>query len=533
MPKRPTVGELIVYPAKGGLETISIPGTTTLGRLTDGTNFIVDINGAKKRSPGTIQQSIRFEDSTNVQIAAPNNNARGLFDFWRTSGSTKVRRTTLVAGGRVWADNGNGIYVDVTGSFSIIPTNNVSMETFFGLLVIAFENNPTNVPLKYDQTALAALGGTPPNAKYLRTWLNRLWAGGVGASPDRLYGSVVDNPEDWTIVGGAVQINIDQGDQDPIGITSLFPPFYGRMIVGKRRSLFEVTPSGSTFAVRNVITGLGCVSHNGIASIDTDIIFPSERGIHSLVMTDKLGEIETAFLSAPIQNYYQENISFERAQNMQALYVPEMNSYFLSATTKKSATNDVVLVYNFAIQEWSKIDENVSTITRYVDTTDANKTKVLIANDSGQIGVIDTTKSGRTLTWFGSLRTMQFTTGLIYPLGPTKEVTFRELKIFFKPSVTNSVLNVSYRVNAQFIEDLSFPMDPLQAGALIGSAIVGVDKIGTSGIVKCVTRSLRGVGAAIELVFTHTPVATDDDCEIYGFTIEYEYSGEMDQPKQQ
>jgi len=529
LPKRSTIGEIVVYPAKGGLETISIPGTTTLGRLSSGRNFMVDINGAKKKNPGTIQQNINP-----VGALAPTGNARTLFDFWRTNGSTKTRRTVFGASGRILADNGDGIYTDITGPFTLLATDNIVTETFIGLLILAFENNPSGQMLKWTQTGtLAALGGTPPNGKYLRNFLNRLWVTGVGSAPDRVYYSTVGNPEDWQLINGSGSIDLDQGDQDPIGNTALFPPFYGRLVVAKRRSLYEITPSGSTFAVRNLITGLGCISHNGVQSIDSDVIFPSERGINTLGMTDKLGQVDSAFASSSIQNYYQDVVSFDRASNMRSIYVPELNSYLLALTSKNSLTNDVVLGYNFALGEWYNWDLNISAFSRYVDPTDSNKTKVLVANDAGNIGVLDTSTRGRTVTWFGERLTMQFSTGIIYPLPVRKEVTFRKLTVYFRPSVRGAVLNVSYRVNSRFVEDLAFDMSPLETGSLIGSAIIGVDRIGTSGIIKHVTKNLHGVGEAIELIFTHQPISDDDDCEIYGFVLEFEYSGDTDLPKQQ
>ena len=135
MPKRSTIGEIVVYPAKGGLETVSIPGTTTLGRLSSGRNFMVDINGAKKKNPGTIQQNINPPGAL-----APAGNARTLFDFWRTNGSAKVRRTVFGASGRILADNSDGIYTDITGPFSLLATDNIQslMSTIIILYPFAF-----------------------------------------------------------------------------------------------------------------------------------------------------------------------------------------------------------------------------------------------------------------------------------------------------------------------------------------------------------------------------------------------------------
>jgi hypothetical protein len=529
MAKNSQTGQVIVYPAKGGLETISIPGTTTVGRLADGSNFIVDISGTKRKHPG-IERRVD-DESVNLTLEG---NSKGLHDFWYTSGSNKVQKTVVIANGKLWADtNGNGTFSDFTGAVTITATDNVCVETFYGLMVMAFDNNPSDVPQYFDGTTLGSLGGTPPNAKYLRTWQNRLWAAGIGTAPDRLDASVIDDPEDWLTANGAEQINIDQGDQDPAGITALFPPLFGRMVVGKQRSLYAVEPYDYLFSTSQIVSGLGCISHNATIAVDNDIYFPSERGIHSLGMTEKYGEVETGYLTYPIQDWYQENISYRHGNNFRAVYAPEINSYLLAATLLGSARNNVVLGYNFALKEWFRWDEQVSAFAKYVDRRDGNKTKVLMLDDQGRVGIIDTRKGTRTVLWFGEQRTTQLTTGIIYPMGVTKEVTLSKMTCFYRPQVTGSDLTVSYMVNGKFVEDLTFSMEPLSRQSVVGSAVIGVDKIGGKGIVKHVTRQMKGQGTAIEIVFTHTPVADDDDFELYGFVIDYEYAGETEQPKTQ
>ena len=541
MAKSQLIGQVLVYPAKGGLETIAMPGLQTLGRVVDGSNFIVDINSAKKKWPGAVRYNSL---SPNMVAGGP---FKGLFDFWRLQPSGyKGRRVTAVSGGKVWADHSDGVFVDVTGAFTIFPADNVSIETFYGLMIMAFDNNPAGGPLKYDQSAaVASLLGTPPNGKYLRTFMDRLWIGGIKAAPDLVVGSSTDDPENYHTgpmpPGDAQYIYLDQGDQDPVGVTALFPPYYGRMVVAKRRSLYQIqnnfdSSGNAYFGVTPVVSsGLGCISHNGVVGLDSDVIYPSERGIHTMSMTNKLGQIDMEYMSAPIQNLYQENVDFFRADNMRAIYIPEINHYLLSLTTKSSAgNNDMVLGYNFGTGEWDVLNENVSAFSKFVDTSDANKTKVLVGDDKGRIGIIDTTKSGRVVTWFDERVTMQFTTGIIYPLGAnTTEVTFRELTVFFKPQpIANSVVNVTALVDGIQRQDLEFSQTA-QSGSLIGFSTIGVAKIGGRGIVKNVSRQLHGVGKGIELIFTHKPVSDDDDCEIYGFVIEYAYSGDTDLPKSQ
>lgn len=529
MAENSNVGEVILYPWQGGLETVSVPGTITVGRLFDGDNFVVDINGSKKKFPGVTRQ-----DTGTISLA-PNGAAKGLFDFWRTSGFFKTRETVAVASGKIYADSSDGLYVDITGGFSITPEDNVSLDTFFGLLVLAFENNPGGQVLKYDQSGFVqALGGEPPNGRYVRTWYNRLWIAGIVGAPDRLRGSVADDPEDWAILNGSESIDIDQGDQDPVGLTGLMPPFFGRFMVGKRRSLYEIVPASSTFGVRVISSnGLGLLSHWSATSIENDIIFASEKGIHSLGMTDKYGQVESSYLSYPIQNYYLESVNYDRANNMRSIYVPEMNSYLLSYTGIGYNTNNVVLGYNIGKQEWFKADRNVSAFAKYSDPTDALKTKVLLINDAGKVGILDTRKSGRIVTWFDERVTMTMRTGAVYPLGAHKEVTFRRLRMFYKPqAVKNSKITIDYLVNGKFVGQLEFSQEP-NSGAIIGASTIGVDYIGGTGTVIHSSKELKGVGSSIEFVLNHTPVDDDDDCELFGMVIEYEYAGKTYQTKSQ
>ncbi|KAB2836986.1 MAG: hypothetical protein F9K48_00370 [Candidatus Brocadia sp.] len=529
MAKNSTRGTIAVYPAAGGLESISIPGMTTAGRVTDGSNFIININGSKKKHPGVV----RKDDGS--QILAPEGYAKALYDHWRISGNSKVRKTLLVASGKVWADNGgNGTFVPVTSPFSIIPYDNVSMTTFFGLLVLCFENNPGGRPLKYDHTTLAQMASGVPNAKYARTWFNRLWLGGILGAPDRLKASAPDEPEEFGILNGAKEFNFDQGDHDPIGLTGIMPPLRRvGMAVGKRESIHKVYPSGNTFATDIVTEAFGLLSHNSAVAFANDVVFASDQGVHSLQTTEKFGEVETSYLSAQIQDYYQENMAFESAENMRAIYAKEINSYLLAATTKASAVNDIVLAYNFLRGEWSKWEEQVSAFARWVDPLDNNKSKILVCDDRGRVGILDTTAKGpRVVTWFDERRTMRFTTGLMYPLGVDKEVTFCLLKCYFKPQTKGSFFTVTCLVDGKIVSTLEVDMSPSDT-SVIGTAVIGTDKIQTEGSVKEVARELKGVGSSIELVFSHAPQSDEEDCEIFGFIVEYEYSGETQIPKQQ
>lgn len=522
-----------LYPWQGGLETISVPGATTLGRLQSGNNFVVDPSGYKRKSCGVTRQN-----NANQNLS-PTGNTRGLFDFWRSNGFTKLRQVIFVSSGIVYAEfNNSGTYTDIsTGSgLTINQRDNVYITAFGGLLIMGFDNNPNNSPVKYNQSGLIQnLGGTPPNIRYLQVFQNRLIGAGNPAAPDRVYLSAAGNPEDWTLGSGAETIDLDLGDVDPQGITGLMPPFFDRIVVGKRKALYEIFAVEGTFGVRVLVHNIGLLSHNSCQTVNNDVIFASDRGIHSLAMTDKLGELETGFLSYPIQDLYANMVNFARAGNMRSAYSPEMASYFLAFTSNASDANDYVFVYNFALQEWGVFQENVSAFSSYVDPMDNNKTAILVADDQGRIGVLDTRSSsstGKIVTWFGERVETNITTGLIYPASPERQCVFKNVMLFYKPQTTRQgspFFTMTYLVDGQTVETLTFDMTPIKRGSLIGSAVIGVDIIGASGRLIKKGFEIKGVGQSIEFVINHQPQDDEEGLEIYGFTLDFDVLGESNE----
>jgi hypothetical protein len=283
-----------IWPASGGLDQSSIPGTAKNSRLDECDNIIFTVNGSRKKRWGIDG----YYDSGLSPVVT--SNFRGGIDFWRNISSVQTQKVVSFVGGKLFADANNGIFADVTGSTSLVKDDQVSFEIYVGLLVAFFESS---VPQRWNMTdaTFVDLGGSPPPASFGRVHGGRMWAAGNKAAPHRLYYSAPDDPEDWTLGGGGGSIDIDLGDSDPIGITAIFPSFHGDLYVAKRRSLYRVRTlrssdlSSSAFSVETVVKGIGCIAHNSAVATPTDVIWTSERGIHSLIATDKYGDVSSTF----------------------------------------------------------------------------------------------------------------------------------------------------------------------------------------------------------------------------------------------
>jgi hypothetical protein len=508
-----------VWPASGGLDQSSIPGTAKINKLDECDNIIFTVNGSRKKRWGLDSY---YESGFTPTI---NQSYRGTFDFWRNVSNVQTQKVVSFAGGKLWADSVNGVFSDVTGSTTLVADDQVTFDIYVGLMLAFFENA---VPQRWNMTdsTFVDLGGSPPDASLVRVHRGRVWAAGNKAAPHRLYYSAPDSPEDWTIGGGGGSIDIDTGDSDPVGITAIFPGFHDDLYVAKRRSLYRVQELVSSdlgtrdFELKPVVQGIGCIAHNSVAATPNDIYWASERGIHSLRATDQFGDVSSTFVSWPIHELYRDDINFSRAKNMWGIYSPEKNSYLLAYTRRGRSTNFDILAYNIEMQEWYRYqDIDSASLSQFVDSR--NKTRVMVGAESLNIGIFDE----ELVTDFGVSYDCFFTTPIIYPLGaPDVTCNYKNLWLFVKPQETG-LIQMSYKIDGKTTTTVD--IDQTGTGkALIGTAIIGEDIIGGSGEIKKIRVPLQGEGSGIQFTFSQTPISDDtgEDMDIYGYVIEGEFA---------
>lgn len=200
--------------------------------------------------------------------------------------------------------------------------------------------------------------GTFPNGYLVRQHVNRLFIAGDAAHPDRLYYSGVELPFAHSSAGGF--IDILPGDGDPQGITSIFPPTnVNELYISKRSAIYKIDTSDSNpnnWSVITVSKGVGCVQHNSVAAVDQgDIIFASDRGIHSLQQVlSQTGVLVGKFLSQPIQDQY--NSSTNR-RLISGIWAPDLNSYLFSIQREGTSIIDTVYGYNVSLGNWYRWTE--------------------------------------------------------------------------------------------------------------------------------------------------------------------------------
>lgn len=505
-----------IFPANKGLFS-SIPATLIKHEeLNKSNNLIHTTHGSRRTRPGI--------DPYYVSGFGSDNPVQALFDFYRTNAGVKNQKVVAVENGRVFADSANGSFTNITG---VVPTFSstipCSMDALVGFLVIGRQGL---APLKWQQSGtVSLLGGSPPNGWMIRRHLSSIWSAGDASNPEVLSKSDTENPEEWAL-GTADSFNIDLGDPDPVGITGISPSFYNRIYVGKWDAIYEIqTYSGVTQVVPFIQT-IGFASHNAIVATQTDLLFPSVRGIHSLQTSQNYGDIDSTFISFPVQDIWNSIVDFTKSQLMSAAFIPEYNSYLITFP-RRGSTNFDTLGFNIQTGDifyWEGF--NASFFTLFRDSY--KRTRLMIGTTQGNIG-LGKTMSDTDFTDFLEAFGSGFTTGSIFPTYQPKSVwQFKQLTVFFRPQ-GHTPIQVAYKIDNKDVGEVSIDQSGT-GGTPLGSFLLGSTTLGGNITYTQITKEIQGYGNSIQLDASVDPEDTSIGMEIYGYEIECEQVGDSTIP---
>ena len=193
-------------------------------------------------------------------------------------------------------------------------------------------------------TATATVSPPPLNLRILINTGNRLFGVGSAGNRNTLYASDILDPAVWDTANSAV-INADDGDE----ITAVVPYYENRVIVFKKRRIFQVTippdmTSAADWIIQLISNNTGCVAEGSAVQVNSDIFFLSDDGIRSLVRSasDDFTSVGLP-ISEVIKDVIQEINTAEIGISTAAFYD---NRYFLAVPTGSNDFNDTIIVYN-------------------------------------------------------------------------------------------------------------------------------------------------------------------------------------------
>lgn len=273
---------------------------------------------------------------------------------------------------KLYRTSNTGTTPDDITSGLLFPTDTFWMWKNFTGLAIGVNQGDTagsyDNPIKVDGATpdVAVLAGSPPKAKYIEVWNNRIWL--VGADePNTIYGSALGNPEDWSTTGAAGTVSIDISKNDGDRITGIIA-FRERLFVFKRTKIFVVSAASipvtdpDNLRVDIFSNNIGCVSAYSIKSVLDDVLFLSDSGVASLASSEAVGDFTSALMSRNVVDI--SKIS-KLSDEIPAIVMEEADQYMLGTTSDLSFTGvDEAFVLDYKqiqnrIVRWLRFDNKL------------------------------------------------------------------------------------------------------------------------------------------------------------------------------
>lgn len=497
--------------------------------LTDVEDIVFALDGSKIKRDGFLYHDSAAITNTPTIVAGS--------DYWSNVSSVKSQKIVVwdnQATSKCWFIAGaGGAWTELTKNASATaPTvlTRVCFEVFNDDLIMALtdSNASGRQPLKWNNqtgTEYETLGGTPPNVKYVRKHQGRLWAAGDPARPDRIYFTTPGNHEEWNGVGDSGAMDIDPGDGDSSGITAIFPSFRGALFVAKANALYKITGEDPvSYRIEQVTAGVGCNSHNSAVAIDMDdIYFQSERGFHSLVLTEKYGDFEGAFLSSTVQREFLA-LDVLHKPFTQGVWIPSLNSVIWNES-RNGTRMDIMWLYDIRFKAWYKwTGVNPTALFRVEDATTKIK-RAYFGDNAGRLS--KTQNTGVYHDYTSTVIDQMVETPFIYPDNdPATIKGFKKLGVWVKMPA-GTVLTATIRLSGvNETQTLEFESTASGTAKLGVDFIMGVSSLDADGVLRMTpyTLPLDGYGSSIQIIFNNATL--DEYVGIYGFWIEWEPAGD-------
>lgn len=292
------------------------------------------------QASGTSVRLINYEP-------ALNGGYRRISGYANTYGEVTGEANTAVLGVHVSADINDGIFAarkpvsgynylhkwnSSTESWDAITT--AGSPTMTGVSKVRFENfnwvspkfalvDGINPAATYDGTTYTQLtSGTAPSAPSLvSAFNNHLFLAGDSSEPHSLYFSAPMDETDWTAASGAGVINVG------FSVVQLKAFRNVLYIFGKNNIKRLVGNSISDFVLETVTSNLGCVAPDSVVEFNGDIIFLAPDGIRPVTGTDRIGDIELATLSKPIQSIFEDYTANEDLATITTVVVKKKSQF--------------------------------------------------------------------------------------------------------------------------------------------------------------------------------------------------------------
>jgi hypothetical protein len=278
-----------------------------------------------------------FKDDGNVVLSAANNKIY--------SGTTTLTELAVRNG----TDTGNLTYTITDDNWQISGMPYDTGATPSGHAILAQAGHPLLVYHKLGATAHAHTGAyglqrlgdiatnlpgsysvTSFTPNIAMTAFGRSWVADIANDRQTVYFSDLLNPAEWK-TGTAGYLNISEvvPNNDPIVALASHNGFL-IIFCEKHIVVYKNPVDPSALVLEDVITGIGCIARDSVASIGTDLMFLSATGVQSLQRVVQEKSLPFRDVSKNVRDELLSNVSSETLKNIKATYFSTEAFYLLA-----------------------------------------------------------------------------------------------------------------------------------------------------------------------------------------------------------
>lgn len=328
--------------------------------------WLVEDSGAANTQYNTVVIAPMYNDTTTAPFAGVEIVAGEYFPY-QTSSGARVRSLVIAAGSYIYHDNGE---LAIWRPLLAKQNPNVFFATFQRTLIWCdfADGGSSSVRQWTGEVAPLLLADAPP-IQFAVEHKARLFGAGDKEFPLRLYytGSrqanlwftpTEDNAEtetDAVLEAGYIPIPARRGD----AITAIWGDYYGLLIVATRTGVWQLSGSGpQSWSLEAVSQSHGVESSLGIMQVGNDLWYGSRFGIHSLLTTDKYGQLSTQKPSTAIGNLWSQQtsggakIARDFLGTSKIVFSPQQQLIVVAVPLSGNQNSDDIYVYSQVTEGW-------------------------------------------------------------------------------------------------------------------------------------------------------------------------------------
>ena len=288
---------------------------------------------------GAIEKRTGFASDNNAHLGGSSVN--GLFQFRQKSGTDFFIQTV---GNKIFKmDSFDGTWDDITGALTIASSSTVLFDftTANDNLIATNRDNPV---ITWDGSGNAeALSGSPPQGRWVAFHQNIVFLANTSTNPSRIQFSNVLDEETWTSTDF-----IDVAANDGTEITGL-AILLDALYIFKEESIYRLSGTNrDDFVLSRMVTDIGTVAGHSIQVINNKIIFHARDGIY---LYD--GGINVIKISSKIEESL-DDLVFARNKFSVSADLKPLNQYWLSVTDGSGSKHNLILIYDYFHNAWTK-----------------------------------------------------------------------------------------------------------------------------------------------------------------------------------